>query len=117
MMPHVDGLELCRAVKTGLGDEAPYFILLTAKDERRDRVEAFETGADDCLVKPCHSDEVVARARRPAHLPAPRGGEAPAGRADAAREGWMPRTRDRRDGGRAVRRGFHGAQFQRGAGA
>jgi len=31
MMPHVDGLELCQSVKTGLGDEAPYYILLTAK--------------------------------------------------------------------------------------
>jgi DNA-binding response OmpR family regulator len=63
MMPHVDGLELCRAVKTGLGDEAPYFILLTAKDERQGRLEAFETGADDYLVKPCDSDELVARVR------------------------------------------------------
>jgi len=63
MMPHVDGLELCRAIKTGLGDEAPYFILLTAKDERQGRIEAFETGADDYLVKPCHPDELIARVR------------------------------------------------------
>ena len=63
MMPHVDGLELCRAIKTGLGDEAPFFILLTAKDERQGRVEAFETGADDYLVKPCHPEELIARVR------------------------------------------------------
>ena len=38
MMPHVDGLELCQSVKTGLKELAPYFILLTAKGEINDRL-------------------------------------------------------------------------------
>ena len=63
MMPHVDGLELCRAVKTGLGDAAPYFVLLTARDDISARVLALETGADDFLVKPCHEGELAARVR------------------------------------------------------
>jgi CheY-like chemotaxis protein len=63
MMPMVDGLELCRAVKTGLGETAPYFILLTAKGEITDRLLALDTGADDYLVKPCDHGELMARIR------------------------------------------------------
>ena len=63
MMPHVDGLELCQSVKTGLKDDAPYFILLTAKGQVSDRVLALKTGADDYLIKPCDLVEVVVRVR------------------------------------------------------
>jgi DNA-binding response OmpR family regulator len=63
MMPHVDGLELCQSVKTGLKEAAPYFILLTAKGEISDRLLAIETGADDYLVKPCDQGELMARVR------------------------------------------------------
>ncbi len=68
MMPHVDGLELCQAVKTGLRDQAPYFILLTARGEVSDRLLGLETGADDYLVKPCEHGEVLARVRAGARL-------------------------------------------------
>jgi DNA-binding response OmpR family regulator len=63
MMPEVDGLELCQSVKTGLGDSAPYFILLTAKGEISDRLLGLQTGADDYLVKPCDHGELLARIR------------------------------------------------------
>jgi DNA-binding response OmpR family regulator len=63
MMPHVDGLELCQSVKTGLGEAAPYFILLTARGEISDKVLALDTGADDYLVKPCEPGELRARVR------------------------------------------------------
>jgi sigma-B regulation protein RsbU (phosphoserine phosphatase) len=63
MMPHVDGLELCQSVKTGLGESAPYFILLTAKGEISDKLLALDTGADDYLVKPCDQGELMARVR------------------------------------------------------
>jgi CheY-like chemotaxis protein len=63
MMPEVDGLELCQSVKTGLRDDAPYFILLTAKGELSDRLLGLETGADDYLVKPCDHAELMARVR------------------------------------------------------
>ena len=63
MMPQVDGLELCQSVKTGLGDAAPYFILLTAKGEISDKLLALDTGADDYLVKPCDQGELMARVR------------------------------------------------------
>ena len=63
MMPHVDGLELCQSVKTGLGEASPYFILLTAKGEISDKLLALDTGADDYLVKPCDQGELLARVR------------------------------------------------------
>jgi len=63
MMPHVDGLELCQSVKTGLREESPYFILLTAKGEISDKLLALDTGADDYLVKPCDQGELLARVR------------------------------------------------------
>jgi len=63
MMPHVDGLELCQSVKTGLRDSSPYFILLTAKGEISDKLLALDTGADDYLVKPCDQGELLARVR------------------------------------------------------
>jgi phosphoserine phosphatase RsbU/P len=63
MMPEVDGLELCQSVKTGLREDAPYFILLTAKGEINDRLLGLETGADDYLVKPCDQGELMARVR------------------------------------------------------
>ena len=63
MMPHVDGLELCQAIKTGFHDDAPYYILLSAKGEVNDRVVALETGADDYLVKPCEHGEILARVK------------------------------------------------------
>ena len=63
MMPEVDGLELCQAVKTGLKEAAPYFILLTAKGEVSDKLLGLQTGADDYLVKPCDHNELLARIR------------------------------------------------------
>ena len=63
MMPEVDGLELCQSVKTGLREAAPYFILLTAKDDLSDKLLALETGADDYVVKPCEQAELLARVK------------------------------------------------------
>jgi len=68
MMPEVDGLELCQAVKTGLREAAPYFILLTAKGEISDKLLALETGADDYLTKPCDQGELMARVRAGARI-------------------------------------------------
>lgn len=63
MMPHVDGLELCQSIKTGLMETAPFFILLTARGEISDQVLGLETGADEFLVKPCDQGELMARVR------------------------------------------------------
>ena len=68
MMPHVDGLELCQSIKVGLKEDAPYFILLSARGAVDERVLGLETGADDYLVKPCDSAEILARIRAGARI-------------------------------------------------
>jgi DNA-binding response OmpR family regulator len=71
MLPNIgDGLNLCRAMRDQ-GIHTPVLIL-TAKDQIRDRVEGLNNGADDYLVKPFAFDELLARIRallrRPSEL-------------------------------------------------
>ncbi len=51
-MPEVDGLELCRRIRSRAGDRYPYFILLTASGSADDVRPAIELGVDDFLNKP-----------------------------------------------------------------
>jgi two-component system response regulator MprA len=60
MMPGLDGIEVCRRLRSG-GDVA--ILMLTAKDEIKDRVNGLDAGADDYLVKPFSLDELMARVR------------------------------------------------------
>ena len=59
MMPGIDGLEVTRRLRASGDDVA--ILMLTARDEVRDRVEGLETGADDYLVKPFNFEELLAR--------------------------------------------------------
>lgn len=61
MMPGMDGLELCRAVRELPLEHYVYFILLTAKNEKGAVAEGLDRGADDFLSKPVNSDELRAR--------------------------------------------------------
>lgn len=61
MMPYVDGWEVCRRLREG-GSKVPV-LMLTAKDEIKDRVKGLDTGADDYLVKPFALEELLARVR------------------------------------------------------
>ncbi len=56
-----EGLEICREVRAK-GNHAP-ILILTAKDQVRDRVEGLNAGADDYLVKPFSFEELLARVR------------------------------------------------------
>ena len=58
MMPKMDGWEVCRRIRAV--DSTPV-IMLTAKGETFDKVLGLELGADDYVVKPFDSKEVVAR--------------------------------------------------------
>src|SRR5436305_396110 len=51
MMPRMDGLEFCRRIRDRADRPYVYLILLTAKQQRKDRVEGLGAGADDFLVK------------------------------------------------------------------
>jgi diguanylate cyclase (GGDEF)-like protein len=66
MMPHMDGLQVCKNVRNP--DERPaepyvYIILLTAKSQKTDMVTGLEAGADDYLTKPFDAQELRMRLR------------------------------------------------------
>ena len=61
MMPHVDGLTVCRVMRSE-GDRTP-ILMLTARTETADRVAGLDAGADDYLPKPFDLDELLARIR------------------------------------------------------
>jgi two-component system, cell cycle response regulator len=61
MMPRMDGLALCREIRNMEKSEYIYFIILTAKGEKRDIIEGLESGADDFLTKPFNQEEMKCR--------------------------------------------------------
>jgi two-component system, OmpR family, alkaline phosphatase synthesis response regulator PhoP len=73
MLPGLDGLEVCRRLRT-FSDA--YVIMLTAKAEEIDRIVGLEVGADDYVTKPFSPRELIARVR--AVLRRPHSGAAPA---------------------------------------
>jgi DNA-binding response OmpR family regulator len=80
MLPHVDGLEICRVVRGNSATAAIPIIMLTARAEESDRIVGLEIGADDYLGKPFSPNELVARVRalvRRAQRTAPSAGGRP----------------------------------------
>jgi sigma-B regulation protein RsbU (phosphoserine phosphatase) len=61
MMPGMDGLELCRRIRSANSDDYVYFILQTAKAGKSNYHEGMEAGADDYLTKPLDLDELKIR--------------------------------------------------------
>jgi two-component system response regulator MprA len=61
LMPQVDGLEVCRRIRSA-GSDVPV-LMLTARDEIKDRVAGLDAGADDYVVKPFALEELFARVR------------------------------------------------------
>jgi two-component system KDP operon response regulator KdpE len=59
-MPNVDGVELCRRVRSS--SELP-IIVLSVRSEDKTKVNALDAGADDYVTKPFSSDELMARVR------------------------------------------------------
>ncbi|MEW6084463.1 MAG: response regulator transcription factor [Chloroflexota bacterium] len=60
MMPEMDGLELCRAIRR---DSNVPIIMLTARVEETDKLVGLEIGADDYMTKPFSPRELVARVK------------------------------------------------------
>src|SRR5205807_5302774 len=63
MIPGIDGLSLCRAVRNGRANQDVPILMLTARREESDKVVGLESGADDYLTKPFGIRELVARVR------------------------------------------------------
>ena len=61
MLPGMDGLEICRRLRTDLKTKYIPIILLTAKSEEFDKVLGLELGADDYITKPFSVRELTAR--------------------------------------------------------
>jgi len=62
-MPELDGIELCRRVKTNTETRLVPFILITGLADRANRMAGIEAGADDFLGKPFDAQELKARVR------------------------------------------------------
>jgi sigma-B regulation protein RsbU (phosphoserine phosphatase) len=63
MMPGMDGLTVCRHIKSNPELSTTFFILLTSRTEIEDRVKGLDNGADDFLTKPIEINELRARVR------------------------------------------------------
>jgi len=60
-MPEMDGVALCRAVRSATTDGYVYTILLTSRDAIEHLVAGLQAGADDYLIKPVLEPELLAR--------------------------------------------------------
>jgi sigma-B regulation protein RsbU (phosphoserine phosphatase) len=63
LMPNMDGLELCKKIRAAQFDRYIYIIMLTAKDNKRDLIEAIDSGADDFISKPLNIEELRVKIR------------------------------------------------------
>ncbi len=61
MMPEMNGLELCKTIRSNEPIGFVYFVMVTAQQERARVLEAFEAGADDFLTKPFDRGELLVR--------------------------------------------------------
>lgn len=59
-MPGLSGLQLCKTLRDDRGDTQP-IIFLTARDTLQDKLDGFDSGADDYLVKPFELQELYVR--------------------------------------------------------
>ena len=61
MMPEMDGLELCRKIRSAHFKQYIYLILLSARDAQQDIIIGLEVGVDDYITKPVNTKEFKAR--------------------------------------------------------
>ncbi|HET9907487.1 MAG TPA: response regulator [Anaerolineales bacterium] len=61
MLPDIDGYEVCRNLRTNLRTSHIPVIFLTQKDERSDKLQGLELGADDYITKPFDIEELKLR--------------------------------------------------------
>jgi sigma-B regulation protein RsbU (phosphoserine phosphatase) len=68
LMPGLEGLELCRRIRSSDFSRYIYVILLTAKDDKKDLVLGMEAGADDFITKPFDAGELKVRLQAAARM-------------------------------------------------
>ncbi len=62
-MPVLDGLDLCRAIRSDIHERYVHVLMLSGVHPDEHRIQALEAGADDFLPKPYHPDVLLARLR------------------------------------------------------
>lgn len=62
-MPGIEGVEICRRIRTDAGENYTYIILLTSQQRDEDLVIGMEAGADDYIIKPFKHQELKVRLR------------------------------------------------------
>ncbi len=63
-MPVMDGFDFIKNVRSsGFFDDIP-LIMLSGKEESKDKIRCFEMGADDYVIKPFNPKEIIARIKR-----------------------------------------------------
>ena len=63
MMPNMNGIEVCHAIRSDESIAKTYVLMVTALGETEDRLAGFEAGADDYVPKPFNVDELVLRVK------------------------------------------------------
>jgi PleD family two-component response regulator len=61
MLPDIDGYEVCRSLRTNMRTSHIPVIFLTQRDERSDKLQGLELGADDYITKPFDIEELKLR--------------------------------------------------------
>lgn len=61
MMPKLDGVEVCKRIRSRTGRPYIYLVLLTARSQKEEITAGLEAGADDYIIKPFDPDELRAR--------------------------------------------------------
>jgi DNA-binding NarL/FixJ family response regulator len=64
VLPHMSGYELCRILRDRFGETLPIIFVSGSRTEPLDSVAGLLVGADDYIVKPFVSEELIARVRR-----------------------------------------------------
>ena len=62
-MPGMNGIDLCRKIRSHENDRYTYIIFVTSMDRKEDAVRGLDAGADDYIRKPFHARELMARIR------------------------------------------------------
>ena len=63
MMPGMDGIEICRRLRSCTKEPYVYILMLTAKTGKQDIINGLEAGADDYVAKPFNTQELEVRLR------------------------------------------------------
>lgn len=100
MMPRLDGLEVCRQLRS-TGDDLP-ILVLTARDSVSERVAGLDAGADDYLPKPFALEELLARMRALLRRTGPDEGDADSAAMTFSDLSLDPVTREVTRGNRAI---------------